>query len=157
MIIPYRNNELKFLDTVFTITDGSKGRYLMSEFLVDDDKLSKRISDNEILVKIREMILKQTQFDMLEGRRIVPNATQWFGGSVFSLDLTEQGFFLCVLRDMDKNNNGKSFPSDKIGGLLIPAMNDLTEEGKKLMSNYNPITQGIPVEDEKIKNRGLKK
>ena len=143
-IVPYRMGTVKVGSKEFKGEHGNQGRTLMSQILVDDKDVSARIKNDKVLNGIREYILTQTVYtiDMATGLRVVPTSTNFFGGSVYSLDKTEEGFFLCTFRDTDKSGDGQPHPSDRIGGVLVYSLDSVTKEGLTLLEE-----EGLLVEE----------
>lgn len=136
----------------FTITDGKNGKVMLSQMLVNDENLSPRIKNDKTLTAIREFILTQTivNTDLKTGFRIVSNTTNFFGGSVYSLDKTEEGFYLCVFRDTDKSGDGEPHPSETIRGILVMSLDGISEEGIALLEAEGLIDNGDAKQDKAI-------
>lgn len=139
LIIPFRNGRVSVGGKKFTVESGNKGRILLSEFLVMDKDLNAKISSNKVLNGIREHILGQMLItNNAKGEREISSITNWFGGSAYALDQTEEGFFNIVLRDTSREgrSNEKPYacPSDNIGGVLVWSLDSITKEGLKLLT-----------------------
>lgn len=146
--------EVKVGKKVFKQEDGNQGRVLLSQMLTDDKDVSPKIKNDKVLNVIREHILSQTHYtiDIGTGLRIVPNSTNFFGGSVYSLDKTEEGFYLCTFRDTDKSGDGQAHPSDRIGGILIASLDGITKKGLELLEEEGLLVDADAVEEVKKMN-----
>lgn len=143
-IIPYRMGKVSVGGKEFKPEYGNQGRTLLSQILVNDSELSPRIAGDKVLNALREYVLTQTFYtvDPKTGLRVVPNSTQFFGGSVYSFDKTSEGFYLCVFRDTDKSGDGEPHPSDRIGGVLVMSLDSVTEDGIKLLDAEGLVVNG---------------
>lgn len=152
-ILPFRNGKVMVGKKEFSIKDGTQGRTMLMEMLTDDEKVSDKISKNNALNSIRNTVLAQTVIttDPVTKKRLIPNSSNFFGGSVYSFDKTAEGFFLIVLRNTDGGNDGKCFPSDKIGGVMVPDLTIVTEQGLQLLEEEGVLTEEelVPFEEPK--------
>lgn len=152
-IVPYHNGKVSVGSKDFTIKDGTQGRTMLTEFLVEDEKLPEKIEKNEALNTIRNTVLAQTVIttDPSTKKRLIPSSSNFFGGSVYSFDKTPEGFYLIVLRNTDGGNDGKYFPSENIGGVIVPDISVVTNDGKKLLEEANLLTEEelLPFEEPK--------
>lgn len=139
----------------FDTKSGTQGKILMSQILTDDKDLGAKIKNDKVLNGIREYVLSQTHYtiDITTGGRIVPNSTNFFGGSVYSLDKTDEGFFVCTFRDTDKSGDGQAHPSDRIGGVLIYSLDGVTKEGLDLLEMEGLLEEGDTTREKQEKKK----